>query len=364
MAVEQPSSGVVYLVGGAVRDELLGRPVRERDWVVVGATAEQLIAEGFRRVGHDFPVFLHPTTHEEYALARTERKTGPGHKGFSFDAAPTVTLEQDLERRDLTINSIARAHDGRLIDPWHGRRDIEARVLRHVCAAFAEDPLRVFRVARFAAELASYDFTVAPETLELMSAMCRSGVVAELAAERVWNELAKALGGEDPRRFFAVLGACEGMTPWLAELAGRENVFGMLSRFDAALDRYGALGWSLAPEAAERLSARLRAPRDHRDLMHAVAEHGSTLATWRTADAAELLTALRATGGLKRADWFSRVATVVARSSEASLDGLVGIAAELRAVSSAPLRARGLTGAALGHALRHAMLDRLDALRR
>jgi tRNA nucleotidyltransferase (CCA-adding enzyme) len=155
----------VYEVGGAVRDALLGLPVVERDWVVVGASADELTAQGFRRVGKDFPVFLHPRTNEEYALARTERKTGPGYTGFEFNSAPTVTLEQDLERRDLTINAIARTEDGELIDPWAGRVDLEARVLRHVSPAFREDPLRVLRVARFAARFAPLGFTIAPPTL-------------------------------------------------------------------------------------------------------------------------------------------------------------------------------------------------------
>ena len=357
---DRSASSAVYLVGGAVRDELLGRPVRERDWVVVGATADRLLAEGYRRVGHDFPVFLHPTTHEEYALARTERKTGPGHKGFAFDARATVTLEQDLERRDLTINAIARATDGRLIDPWRGQRDIDARVLRHVSPAFAEDPLRVFRVARFASELAAYDFAVAPETLELMRAMCRRGDVRELAAERVWNELTKALAGADPRRFFAVLERCEGMSPWFAELAGREDAFALLARFDAALERYGALGWRLAPKQVEALCARLRAPREHRDVMIAVAQHGETLAGWRTAAASEVLVALRATGALKHEARFERIVRIVERANDRSLEALTRLAAELRAIPSERLRARGLAGAALGHALRREMIERIE----
>jgi tRNA nucleotidyltransferase (CCA-adding enzyme) len=161
----------IYCVGGAVRDALLGLPVQDRDWVVVGATPEDMLAQGFKPVGRDFPVFLHPRTHEEYALARTERKTAPGYKGFAFHAAADVTLEQDLARRDLTINAIARAEDGTLIDPFHGIRDLEARVLRHVSAAFAEDPVRILRVARFAARFP--EFTIAAETVALMRQMVR-----------------------------------------------------------------------------------------------------------------------------------------------------------------------------------------------
>lgn len=195
-----------FLVGGAVRDELLDLPIGERDWVVVGATAEELERQGFRSVGRDFPVFLHPETHEQYALARTERKTAPGYRGFVVDASPDVTLEQDLARRDLTINAMARdAASGELVDPWGGRADLEARVLRHVSAAFVEDPVRVLRVARFAARFVSLGFTVAPETLRLMQQMAASGEVDALVPERVWQETQRALAAESPRAFFDVL---------------------------------------------------------------------------------------------------------------------------------------------------------------
>jgi tRNA nucleotidyltransferase (CCA-adding enzyme) len=198
----------VYEVGGAVRDALLGLPVKERDWVVVGATPDELTAQGYRRVGKDFPVFLHPQTGEEYALARTERKTGPGYKGFEFDTATSVTLEQDLERRDLTINAIARTASGELIDPWQGRADLAARVLRHVSPAFREDPLRVLRVARFAARFAPLGFTVAPETLELMKEIVAAGEIEALTPERVWQETVKGLGTERPDVYFEVLRSC------------------------------------------------------------------------------------------------------------------------------------------------------------
>jgi tRNA nucleotidyltransferase (CCA-adding enzyme) len=198
----------VYEVGGAVRDALLGLPVKERDWVVVGASADELLAQGYRRVGKDFPVFIHPTTGDEYALARTERKVSRGYTGFTFDTAPTVTLEEDLERRDLTINAIARAADGTLIDPWGGRRDLEARVLRHVSPAFAEDPLRVLRVARFAARFGKLGFAVAPETQKLMAEIVASGEIEALTPERVWQETSKALGEDDPAAYIRVLRAC------------------------------------------------------------------------------------------------------------------------------------------------------------
>src|SRR6185295_4245739 len=184
----------IYEVGGAVRDALLGLPVKERDWVVVGASADELLAQGFKRVGKDFPVFLHPKTGDEYALARTERKTAPGYTGFAFDTSTAVTLEQDLARRDLTINAIARTEDGQIVDPWSGRADLERRLLRHVSPAFREDPLRVLRVARFAA----LGFTVAKETLSLMRDIVDSGEMSALRAERVWQETAKALGTDQP----------------------------------------------------------------------------------------------------------------------------------------------------------------------
>ncbi|MGI9247024.1 MAG: hypothetical protein ACR2I8_10055, partial [Steroidobacteraceae bacterium] len=178
----------VYLVGGAVRDALLGRPVTEHDYVVVGATAEAMIAQGFRPVGKDFPVFLHPANGDQYALARTERKTGAGYYGFATRFAPDVTLEEDLARRDLTINAMARGDDGIVVDPYGGRRDLEAKVLRHVSPAFVEDPLRVLRVARFAARLAPLGFTVAAETRELMRHIVHSGELRALVPERVWVE--------------------------------------------------------------------------------------------------------------------------------------------------------------------------------
>ena len=198
----------VFLVGGAVRDELLGRPVTERDYVVVGATPDALKSLGYRPVGKDFPVFLHPETGEQYALARTERKTGPGYYGFETRFSPDVTLEDDLARRDLTINAMARTGEGVLVDPHGGRRDVEARWLRHVSQAFVEDPLRVLRVARFAARLSPLGFRVAPETLDLMRRIVDAGEMAALVPERVWSETARALGEARPREYFEVLRAC------------------------------------------------------------------------------------------------------------------------------------------------------------
>jgi len=198
----------IYLVGGAVRDKLLGLPVKDKDWVVVGTTPQHMLDQGFSQVGSDFPVFLHPKTKEEYALARTERKSGKGYTGFECYAAPDVTLEQDLMRRDLTINAIAEAQDGTLFDPYQGQQDIEKRQLRHVSQAFVEDPLRVLRVARFAARFAPQGFTVAPETLALMQEMVADGELEALTPERVWQEWERALHTERPDIFLTVLRQC------------------------------------------------------------------------------------------------------------------------------------------------------------
>ena len=214
----------VYLVGGAVRDELLGLPVHERDWVVVGATPEDMIRSGYQSVGRDFPVFLHPRTREEHALARTERKVGRGYRGFEVHCAADVTLEDDLRRRDLTINAMARDGDGTLIDPWGGAADLERRVLRHVSAAFAEDPVRILRVARFAARFAELGFTVAAETLELMRHMCESGEADALVPERVWQETHKALREPRPDAFLVTLRACGALPRIFPEL---DRLFGV-----------------------------------------------------------------------------------------------------------------------------------------
>src|SRR5690606_21416262 len=214
----------VYLVGGAVRDQLLGREARERDWVVVGGTAEELAAAGYRPVGRDFPVFLHPETQEEYALARRERKSGPGYRGFVTEFSPDITLEEDLLRRDLTINAIARDADGNYIDPYGGRADIEARVLRHVSPAFAEDPVRILRLARFAARFAPLGFTVHESTLALARSMVEAGEADALVAERVWQETVRALGEPRPDVFFQVLRDCGALAVVFPEV---DRLFGV-----------------------------------------------------------------------------------------------------------------------------------------
>lgn len=253
MAVSSTPDFAVYLVGGAVRDALLGRPEGDRDWVVVGATAEDMRARGFVQVGRDFPVFLHPETHEEYALARTERKIAPGHHGFVVHAAPEVTLEEDLRRRDLTINAIARDSDGSLIDPWGGLRDLAARLLRHVSEAFREDPLRVLRLARFAARLP--EFRVAAETEDLCREIVATGELATLSAERVWNEVARALVAAQPSRFFEVLRSVGALAVLAPEI---DRLWGVPQRADdhpeidtgihvmQAIDYAAVRGWPLA----------------------------------------------------------------------------------------------------------------------
>lgn len=214
----------VYEVGGAVRDSLLGDPVGERDWVVVGASAAELTEAGYRRVGHDFPVFLHPQTGDEYALARTERKTGRGYGGFEFDTAASVTLEDDLLRRDLTINAMARDLDGRLIDPYGGQRDLERRVLRHVSDAFTEDPLRVLRVARFMAQLSKHGFCIAPETHSLLARMSQAGELDALRPERIWLETQKSLQTARPDLFVSVLHECGALAVVYPEI---DRLFGV-----------------------------------------------------------------------------------------------------------------------------------------
>jgi tRNA nucleotidyltransferase (CCA-adding enzyme) len=302
-----------YVVGGAVRDSLLSRPHGDRDWVVVGATPNQLIAQGYIPVGRDFPVFLHPQTKEEYALARTERKTAPGYHGFSFHASPDVTLEQDLARRDLTINAMARATDGTLIDPHGGQRDIAAKLLRHVSDAFAEDPVRILRLARFAARF--HDFAVAGETLALMRRMVEAGEVNALVSERVWQELSRGLMEARPSRMFEVLRDCGALARLLPEV---DRLWGVPQRPDyhpeidcgvhlmMVLDlsaqlqapltvRFACLGHDLGkgttpPEVLPRhigheersvelvraLAERLRVPTECRELAEVVArEHGN-----------------------------------------------------------------------------------------
>lgn len=251
------SSAQTYLVGGAVRDELLKRPVKDRDWVVVGATPEQLVAQGYRPVGRDFPVFLHPHTHEEYALARTERKQGHGYHGFDVQFHPQVSLEEDLLRRDLTINAMAKDAQGTIIDPYGGLNDLKQRYLRHVSPAFAEDPLRVLRVARFAARYHHLGFRIAPETLKLMQDISQSGELLHLAMERVWQETCKALAESDPSVFFTSLKESHALVvlfPELNALAGVPQVAEHHPEIDTWLHTLLVLDYAATEDACTQVS--------------------------------------------------------------------------------------------------------------
>jgi tRNA nucleotidyltransferase (CCA-adding enzyme) len=301
----------VYQVGGAVRDELLGLPVKDRDHVVVGATPEELERLGFEAVGRDFPVFLHPTTHEEYALARTERKTGRGYKGFTIHTAPDVTLEDDLARRDLTINAIAKDEHGNLIDPFGGVADLKAGVLRHVSGAFVEDPVRVLRVARFAAR---FGFRPAPETLALMREMVANGEVDALVPERVWQELATGLMESAPRRMFDALAECGALPRVLPEWA-RLDAGRALAALDEAAKRglalpirYAALFAGGPVEAAESAAARLRAPIECRDLAVLAARWSPTVRDARRLDADALVDLFERTDAFRRPERFADLA--------------------------------------------------------
>lgn len=276
-----------YLVGGAIRDELLGLPIKDRDWVVVGTTPEMMLARGYQQVGRDFPVFLHPVTHEEYALARTERKTGPGYTGFETGFSPEVTLEQDLMRRDLTINAIARDTTGHYIDPYQGQLDIKNRVLRHISDAFVEDPLRVLRVARFAANYNRFHFRIADNTITLMRLIVSSGELTYLSPERVWKETEKALGTSDPEVYFQVLHICGALGVLFPELnrlfdfcskephsSSEVECLRILSRTSQLTNdiavRFAALLQSV--EERDSLCLRLRVPSHVRKLTSLVAE--------------------------------------------------------------------------------------------
>jgi tRNA nucleotidyltransferase (CCA-adding enzyme) len=292
----------VWRVGGSVRDELLGLPVHDRDWVVVGATPDEMLAAGFTPVGRDFPVFLHPTTREEHALARTERKSGPGYRGFAVHTAPDVTLEQDLARRDLTINAMARGEDGTLVDPYGGARDLADGVLRHVSPAFAEDPVRILRLARFAAR---FDFRVAPETAALMRAMVDAGEADHLVAERVWQEVSKGLMERRPSVLFATLADCGALDRALPELA----VAARAPDFGAALDRAAAAGATLPVRFAllardatdlDTLCDRIRAPGDCRALAQLAHDHLAALRDAQEADADTLARRLAAIDAFRR----------------------------------------------------------------
>ena len=261
----------IYRVGGAVRDKYLNLPITEQDWLVVGATAEQLLAKGYQRVGKDFPVFLHPTTKEEYALARTERKSGSGYTGFIFTSDASVTLEDDLMRRDLTINAMAEDENGNLYDPYHGLTDLKNKLLRHVSPAFMEDPVRILRIARFSARFSQLGFTIATETEHLMKQMVENGEINALVAERIWQELQRALTEKNPGVFFDVLQRCGALEILFPELASHFKI--ILTHLACASRlttdpkiRFAALISSLSEVEIKSLCERYRIPTDYKDL--------------------------------------------------------------------------------------------------
>ena len=309
----------IYTVGGAVRDQLLGLPVKDHDHVVVGATPDDMLRRGFRPVGKDFPVFLHPKTQEEYALARTERKTAPGYRGFLFHTAPDVTLEDDLVRRDLTINAIAQAEDGSLTDPFGGIDDIQNKVFRHVSDAFGEDPVRILRLARFAARFDT--FTVAPATMELMRRMVGDGEVDALVAERVWQEVAKGLMEARPSRMLTVLHECGALARILPELAINDHLLRVIDRAAGAghalCVRFAVLMLAVPLEQINALSERLRVPNDCRELAVMAAREQAAVAGALALSAEELVRLCERCDGLRKPQRFVQMLDAIACDMQA-----------------------------------------------
>lgn len=298
----------IYLVGGAVRDKLLGLPIRERDWVVVGANPDEMLSKGFRQVGKDFPVFLHPETQEEYALARTERKTAPGYKGFKVHASPQVTLEQDLQRRDLTVNAIAQDENGNLIDPFNGQGDLKNKILRHVSDAFIEDPVRILRIARFSARFGKLQFSIAAETTALMKKMVANGEVDELVAERVWAELNKALKEPAPQYFFQTLnesGALQKLFPEEDNLQlGLTTLEQACKLSEDSIIRFSCWVYHLGQEKIKALCQRLHIPNDYQDLALLLVQHHTTFHTAIELTPTKILETLKTLDGFRRPQRF------------------------------------------------------------
>lgn len=284
----------IYLVGGAVRDQLLGLPVKERDWVVVGATVADMLKQNFRQVGKEFPVFIHPKTGEEYALARMERKVAPGYKGFTFDATPKVSLENDLLRRDLTINAMAQTPDGDLVDPYHGKDDLDKKILRHVSSAFAEDPVRILRVGRLLARYYYLGFQIAEETIALMTRMVKAGEVDALVAERVWKELERALGEKNPEQFFWVLDKCGALPTLFPEIAKRPDCIDWIAANTGDNKHYSDVRFAVLLHTCDKtdiaaLCKRYRVPNDYHKLAILVSTHYTTALNARQHSAEELI---------------------------------------------------------------------------
>lgn len=344
----------IYLVGGAVRDQLLGLPIKERDWVVVGSTPETMIKHGYRPVGKAFPVFLHPETNEEYALARTERKTGKGYKGFTFYTDPSVTLEEDLKRRDLTINAIAQADDGTLIDPYNGQAHLQQKLFHHVSAAFAEDPVRILRVARFAAKLPT--FTVADKTNQLMQHMVSNGEVDALVPERVWKELERALGETNPNRFFDVLQNCGALTSLFKILEDNRpdiNIDGF-----SAVQRFALLLSQQSLESINTLCKRYGIPNTYRDLAILTCKN-LTLYKSLAAPTADALHALiKNTDGLRRTERLSNLLPVLHHITQADHANIITQAiTAMQKVDINALKAKGFDGQALGEKIKQVQIE-------
>ncbi len=351
-----------YLVGGAVRDKLLGLPVKERDWVVVGSSPEDMLEKGFKPVGKDFPVLLHPTTHEEYALARTERKTGKGYHGFECHYAPQVTLEQDLARRDLTINAMAEDAHGTLIDPYHGKADLEQKCLRHVSDAFSEDPVRILRLARFAARFAHLGFRTDKSTVALMQSMVAAGEVNALVPERCWQELTKALGEQSPWVFFDILnqaGALKILFPELLasfEDKGFSTCQAHLQKAVSAefsnAKRYALLCYELSAEDAESQSARFRVSKFFQDLVE-VSQKIKLFALEGKFAADTIENLFSSCDAYRQPQRFSSALEVVRVVSEITiLSKLEGLLQQCMTVKAAPFVDQGLTGRAISQAIK------------
>lgn len=343
----------IFQVGGSLRDELLGLPVVDRDWVVVGATPEEMVRAGFKPVGRDFPVFLHPQTHEEYALARTERKTAPGYRGFTFHAAPDVTLAEDLARRDFTVNAMARpaqpaVADAPLIDPFNGAHDLQAGLLRHVGPAFSEDPVRILRCARF---VARFGFKVSPDTMALMRAMTLAGEVDALVPERVWQELARGLMERDPVALFALLeevGALERIAPELApwqRFPGVAHGLAAAARANLGLEaRFAALCSELGKDALDHLCSRLKVPSDCREMATLYVRHHDELQAAARLDAKALAELVRAADGLRQPARFCALIAVATACSQATDSQIALVVRRLHAALAA---VRGVDAGAL-----------------
>ncbi|MCX7121487.1 MAG: multifunctional CCA tRNA nucleotidyl transferase/2'3'-cyclic phosphodiesterase/2'nucleotidase/phosphatase [Gammaproteobacteria bacterium] len=354
----------IYLVGGAVRDELLGKPVTERDWVVVGGSPEEMIAKGYQPVGKDFPVFLHPKTHEEYALARTERKTGKGYKGFHFYATPDVSLVDDLIRRDLTINAIAKNEvTGELFDPYHGQADIQKKILRHVSPAFSEDPVRILRVARFASRFC--DFKVDAETNALMQQMVKSGEIDALVSERVWKELSRALVSEKPDRFFQVLKNCDALFVLFPEFKDNDDLSAFNNAVKISSDgavRFAVLLSHLSQDKVKSICNRFRAPREFSELAVLVSKYHDTYHHLDLRNAAQLLSVLKAIDAFRRperfAQWIEACRAIYENQNHEQV--LLKALAAAKSVDINALLEKNYQGKAFADALHQLQLSEID----